>query len=528
MFVDAGRALSTARAHHTSLVVGNSLYVLGGTVGSTPSAFIERATISADDSLSAFADAGASLDRPRTSMTSALVGDRVYVIGGMATRPPAITDFDPSLASALVRPDGSLANFSTLTGVELMVPRASHASQVMGDQLYVFGGAKVSGPTGAYATTVERATLLPDGSLTAFVDAGFLLGHRRAGASSVMIDNQLYAVGGNLDPAGTLELATCNASGALDSFSAIPNSSSGTGRNTFVPLVAGRYVYLVGGANDHAYFSTSERASVGADGSLSSFAAVSVAELSIPRWAASGAVIHGFLYVIGGQDKTTAATGRVERATISADGSTVSAFKLVTSTLKLPRWGHTSVVLGNSLYVAGGYSPTNSDVGATVERATIQPDGSLSDFEVLSGVRLGIPRTGHSSAVTGDLLWMVGGLGGNDAGDLTDAERALFDPDGALYTFGLGKGTTLDFPRVGHAGAIIGRSLYVLGGYLHGTGPLDSIERADIGVDGSWGPFVPAPNGALVFLRSGHAVFTLGNWAYVVGGPEDNERASLR
>jgi N-acetylneuraminic acid mutarotase len=79
--------------------------------------------------------------------------------------------------------------------------------------------------------------------------------------------------------------------------------------------------------------------------------------------------------------------------------------------LTTARRGHASVVIGNYLYIVGGFgdSPLNS-----IERAIIHADGSLGPFSPVPEVSLATARYGHTATVVGSYLYVIGGAGLKD------------------------------------------------------------------------------------------------------------------
>ena len=97
------------------------------------------------------------LNVQRSGAASAIVKDRIYVIGGAnAAGSLKSTEY------AQIQKDGSLARWQR--GPELNEERSYMDAVVHGDSIYVAGGA--NGFSGAHLLrTVERARILPDGSL---------------------------------------------------------------------------------------------------------------------------------------------------------------------------------------------------------------------------------------------------------------------------------------------------------------------------------------------------------------------------
>src|SRR5262249_58048311 len=117
--------------------------------------------------------------------------------------------------------------------------------------------------------------------------------------------------------------------------------------------------------------------------------------------------------------------------------------------------------------------------------ATLQPDGSLGPFASPPGINLTVPRSEHTAAVVGDQLYVIGGFGPLAA--LNTIEHATIGADGALTKFATAD-SKLTVPRAGHTSAVIGDGLYVIGG-RNDDGPVASVERAAIAPDGTLGAF---------------------------------------
>jgi hypothetical protein len=182
--------LQTARSGHRSVIIGNYLYVLGGR-GSNYAYLnsVERALINADGTLGAFTDAGVTLQTGRDGHSSVVIGDYLYVLGGYGN-----FSYQASVERAPINPDGTLGAFTT-TAVTLQTARALHGSVIIGDKLYLLGG---SGSAGALSS-IERATIHADGTLGAFTDAGFALAGSRSVNHAILLGNHLYVMGGLLD-----------------------------------------------------------------------------------------------------------------------------------------------------------------------------------------------------------------------------------------------------------------------------------------------------------------------------------------
>src|SRR2546425_883669 len=106
-------------------------------------------------------------------------------------------------------------------------------------------------------------------------------------------------------------------------------------------------------------------------------------------------------------------------------------------------------------------------------------------------------------------------LGGTGNGVLSSIERATIGVDGALGPFSMLPNVTLSTARTGHAGAIVGNILYVIGG-SSSSGAVSSVERAIIAGDSSLGAFVPVSDVSLMTARSEHTSARFGSSLYVL------------
>jgi hypothetical protein len=528
----------TARSQHQAVAIGGFLYIIGGFDGTSSLASIERAPI-ADGTLGPFEPVEVALSTSRAEMTSEIIGAWLYVVGGTDASQPLGT-----IERAPLLPDGSLGAFEVVPGVTLMTARKGHTSLVTADALYVLAGsngqaidtierlpiaangdlgaseaasipntlAARDGATGvglvdAYCLIggtnrrdVECATIAPDGKLGPFITPTATLSSSRVGQMAALVANNLFILGGDV-MTPSIERGSIN-SGAIGALTtAIPLTTAQPGPGAQSTVVVGDNVYVMG-------LDSLERARVPLDGSLGTFGPATANPI-VSTFAHSTVVLGNYLYVIGG----SAATGnvaRVERAPINPDGTLAPFATVAGVVLTKPRQGHTSVVIGNNLYVIGGISGTTTQqFEGSVERATINVDGSISTFAIVAGINF-TPRTGHASVVIGNSIYMIGGRTGSST--VTGVvERAILNSDGSIN--GVVGAASLSTARAYPALAVTGGYLYVFGG--QGAGTLDTIERAPI--DTTIGVLAPIA-GTLTIGRSGANTVVLGNDLYVLGG----------
>jgi N-acetylneuraminic acid mutarotase len=465
----AGVRLVNGRYYHSSSVVGNYLYVMGGWDNGGELSSVERAAINPDGTLGNFSTvAGVSLGTARGHHTSTVIGNHLYVVGGETAWSNSLLK---SVERATINADGTLGNFSTVAGVSLVTARGHHTSEMVGNYLYILGGYGLNGSSGSYVSSVERAAINPDGALGGLSTlASVSLATARTSVASTVIGNYLYVMGG-ANVGGYLtsvERAPINADGTLGTFTAVGTMT--TPRSGLASAVIGNYLYILGGYNGVGLTSV-ERAPINSDGTLGAFTAVGT--MTTPRQSHSCVVIDSYLYVLGGGNNSTSLNS-VERAPINADG-TLGAFTAV-GTMTSVRSGLASVVIGNYLYALGGWDLDMEYGVSSVERALINSNGTIGAFAAVAGVSLNPSRDGFSIAVIGNNLYAVGGMSENDY--LNSVERAAIGADGSIGAFT--SAGTLVTPRTSHTSTVIGNYLYVLGGYNASNGMLSGIERAQL------------------------------------------------
>jgi len=484
--IDDEAALKTPRQGHASAVVGNYVYVIGG-LGDHLLGGVERAVIRDDGSLGTFETlAGVTLLTARRDHVVAVVGGYVYVIGG--------TDGDGARADverAPIAADGTLGAFAVAPGVALNAARAGHALEVIGAYVYVIGGVGVGGSLGS----MERAPIRDGGELGPFeLVSGVSLERPRYGHATVLAGNYIYAVGGSNELGQFVEgeRATINASGRLGAFGAAPGVALTIGRSPCTAVVLGRYLYVLGGRSDPTGV---ERASIGADGSLSSFERIDA--LTLAHAGYTTAVVGSYLYLLGGD------TG-AQRAPIGVDGS-LGSFEVVSSTTAGMHLTPSATVLDGYLYLVGGSTASGAE-SSSVERAVINPDGSIGSFGVFLGGALAV-RSSARTVIVGNYVYLVGGS--DSGGQIRKISRARISASGALDIF-------QDVPTntLGTDGPIV----EVIGGAVYALGFDTIVQQATIGADRELAPFATVSDVTLSPGRSGEAQAAIGNYVYVLGG----------
>jgi hypothetical protein len=183
-----------------------------------------------------------------------------------------------------------------------------------------------------------------------------------------------------------------------------------------------------------------------------------------------------YLYVVGGgADELETLFDDIQRAPIAADGS-IGPFKPV-GTLREPRAGHTAVLLGGHLVVAGGLAliPGGRASTASTIAAALHADGSLGAWRETEPLPMAVMH--HTCSVIDVRMVCIGGrIPGNFTG-LLSAHAEMRD-DGTLSPFQ--PWTPLPASRGFHQAFVSDGALFIVGGLHRDDGDADFIRLRDV------------------------------------------------
>jgi hypothetical protein len=308
--------LPVARHALSAIAVGGSAYVIGGSDSSIAYANIDRAAINPDGSLGAFTSA-ATLTTQRTFILNATViaGRFVYVVGGSPDGATALA----TVERAPILADGSLGAFAIVPNVQLVRARWDHAVAVIGDRLYVIGGATNAGASFVFLDSVESAQINTDGSLGTFVEVGHIDTPREA-HGVIVTSSSLYVIGGDRTAGGfpaiaTIERAPIFGDGTLGSF--VSTGSLSAARQSFLKIAMGSGIVVAGGGGLAGDETSVEAATIGTDGMLGTFATIPNTTIAVNSGA--GLVAGDFVYAISGV-RGGVFSNAITRASIDVSG----------------------------------------------------------------------------------------------------------------------------------------------------------------------------------------------------------------
>ena len=336
-----------------------------------------------------------------------------------------------------------------------------------------------AGNAGAADFPITFSVATAGGGGTGAWSSGTGLPQPRSGNGAVSGNGFLYVIGG-IDGSNTVTstvyFARANANGTVGTW----GTTTPVPIRSIRPVFYNGYIYLTGGTSDGGtLFATVYYAPVRSDGTLGAWAtttALPQAQISHTTFAT-----NGFLYVVGGSVGPTCVT-TVRYAPINANG-TIGAWT-TTSALPEARCGIVSAgaVSNGFLYVVGGFN--NSDLTNRIFYARINANGSLAAWQT-NATNLANAREYLYAEAAGGALYAIGGQGGIAGGVLASVERATINADGSVGAFSAGP--ALPAPRGYPGGARSGDTTYVLGGGTETSGgnPQAGVYAAQLGGAGS-------------------------------------------
>lgn len=310
--------------------------------------------------------------------------------------PPQPTATPLATDPTVSRCDGSPWQFTA----SMTTGRWGHSAAIVGDNLFVLGGA-ISGSSGGVYAGIERAAINVDGTLSTWQRSGDLP-TARAHSVAIAKEQSIYLLGGT-DHSFTyrnVERVQINEDGSLGPWMEMEPMT--TKRARFAAVMSNGYIYAIGGVRSSGpeALDSVERAKINEDGTLSPWEAT--APLVSARFNHGAVVVEPFIYVIGGFGGSDSKA--IQRAEIFSDGN-LSNWTIVGS-LTSERLEAMSVVYQGYIYSFGGFA-TNSTPNALVERAAYGANGNLSAWEqVHPFVKL---RSSGAALIHADRLYVIGG-----------------------------------------------------------------------------------------------------------------------
>jgi N-acetylneuraminic acid mutarotase len=238
------------------------------------------------------------------------------------------------------------------------------------------------------------------------------------------------------------------------------------------------------------------------------------ASMNIERAEFPAVVCGDHIYVFGGHPLWASEPySSVERARINPDG-TLGQWTVEAETLVVPVYGAAAICRDSIIYLVSGaahpYQPTTA-----VQYTRVGSDGALAPWSQTSSINQ--QRANLAATEYDGYLYA---LGGNPSKAVNSVEFAEINPDGSLGAWSFTSSNLVG--RWLPSAAAHNGYLYVVGGFA--GGPTASVEYAAINLDGSLGDWQFTES--MTVPRSGApGVVVLGGFLYAMAG--DNYSSDL-
>ncbi len=251
----------------------------------------------------------------------------------------------------------------------------------------------------------------------------------------------------------------------------------------------------------------------------------SPAEVNLPATRTDGAagIIGQTILFAGGSNGTAAVADTY--VTHLNQGDNLNAWAAAPA-LPEARADAAGVVLGNSLYVIGGYGPDGQPT-STVYSLTVANDGSLGDWVTEDALALPEPRAGAAAVAVSDGIVLMGGTATADAAGATRSVwKVQQDATGKLGTWA--EQTPLYEENVDGFAAHLGDVIFLVGGRKADGSVVSTVQQ---GLVGGKTATAEDPNAILALWRASDQTnlpgprtdlsgFTANGALYVQGGSD--------
>ncbi len=290
-----GPLMQTPRSGSAAVAIEGVIHVIGGVDGKGFLRSSEYIRVGEQGNLSEW-HLGSRLNTERGFFSAVRYKNFVYVVGGgQGEHGKILLD---SVERAEILPDGTLGEWS-VEQFKLNTKRRCTKVAVIGDHLYAFGGFG-----GILLDSVERAEILPDGTLDEWLvlTDTMLLARYIHGVKKVQ--NRIYMIGGHDKEKGVgitdVEWSQEDSEGWLEPWQL--SNPLQMGRYGLAAVQHGDYLYAMGGLDGAAYLDSIEKAKINRDGSLNAWEFTT--PLQSPREGGSTLLVNDMLYIIGGTNLT--------------------------------------------------------------------------------------------------------------------------------------------------------------------------------------------------------------------------------
>ncbi|HWT40447.1 MAG TPA: hypothetical protein VN081_04240 [Dongiaceae bacterium] len=493
------------------------LYVFGGLqrgVGAYNT--VQYAPINTDGTVGTWAST-TNLPASYQRVNATVYNGYVYLVGGFQASASTNTVY-----VAPFNTNGTIGSWSQMANLPVNLTDEGVVAQ--NNYIYALGGSLTSGPNCGTASdcqnTVYYAPLNADGTVgtwnttTSFTTA-------RANMGAVAYNGYVYIFGGsNTGYLADSQYAKINSDGTIGTWTA--GASFTSARNGLAAYVYNGYLYLAGGNAGAAGGQTdTQYAPIYANGSIGAWTK-SPTLLTTGVFYASYASYNGFLYILGGYDKTVD-HNTVQSAQIQPAGYT-SQFATLTNSFSTAVALSCSVAYNGYLYKIGGSTTDNNNTNVTTVQytalnATTGQNGSWS-----STTALPTARGSSGCTIYNGRVYVVGGFTGATTG--TSVASVLYNTINTNGTLGASWTTaTNSLPTtIGQKPVAVtytgssGANIYVIGCDSPGNANCQAVYystlNASTGAPGAW----TTASGTLINTYNNRGMTIVGKYLYVFGG----------
>jgi Galactose oxidase, central domain len=328
--------LPAGRTDGAAAVIGTTYLYVGGTDGTTPKADV-YISHPVQDGLLGLWSQGPALPEARASAASVVVGNTLYLVGGYGPDgKPTSTTY-----SITVNTDGTLGKWTTEDKLALPAPRAASAAVALTDGIAVLGGTDGTAAT----RDVWKSQTGTAGKLQAWVQQRGQLGEPNAGGFAAHVGDIIYLIGGTNaqgQPTATVELgfvggpnATAKDPNVLDAWA--PTSQNlPAPRSHLAGFVSNGSIYVAGGSDGAQPQTQVLWTAPDANGNIPGWNHLPQTDLGLGLQGAAGVASGANAFLLGGRTASGVITGSA-RAYLAPQlpffqigllGATVPALKL--------------------------------------------------------------------------------------------------------------------------------------------------------------------------------------------------------
>jgi signal transduction histidine kinase len=277
---NTGKTLPSNLAYSSTAVIGNTVYLFGGSTGSFANATNAIYSAPVSDPTT-WTNTGKTLPGNLLNSNLAVIGDMIYLFGG----------FNGSAATGVIY-SAPVSDPTTWTNTDKTLPAGLHSATlaIVGSSVYIFGGADSSN----YAMNVIYSAPLSDP--TTWSNTGATLPDPLGYSSLVKVGTKLYLLGGSNNNGANPTAKIYSADVSTPTSWSYTGKSIPAGLYEAAAVTVGDYVYFVGGWNAASAVNTMYKAPVSDPTSWSATGVTLPAGVS----SAPIAVVNGNMYLLGG------------------------------------------------------------------------------------------------------------------------------------------------------------------------------------------------------------------------------------